>query len=109
MAVEIKGDWTIFKHKYSSFWSWRLPDDEKLVTIIMDEMSITQRLSYVATAMIDYFMGFPTKVGKEDNNLKQRESNALTIMVKSMKSGFKQAIVLQPQRVWIKLWMKELI
>lgn len=70
----------------------RLPADEKLVTIVLDEMSITQRLTYVANAKVDYFQGFPTKVGNEDNSLTQRANNALTIMVKSIKSGFKQAI-----------------
>lgn len=69
-----------------------LPINEKLVTIVMDEMSITQRLTYIANAKEDYFMGFPTKIGKEETNINQRASLVLTIMVKSIKSGFKQAI-----------------
>ncbi|XP_065082061.1 uncharacterized protein LOC135704508 [Ochlerotatus camptorhynchus] len=69
-----------------------LPEDEKLVTVFIDEMSVSQRLTYVANSDPDYFMGFPTKVGKETVNMNQRASAALTIMVKSIKSGFKQAI-----------------
>lgn len=40
-----------------------LPLDERVVTIFLDEMSISQRLTYVANAKTDYFTGFPTKVG----------------------------------------------
>lgn len=55
-------------------------------------MSVSQRLTYVANSEPDYFMGFPSKVNSEPTNLSQRASTALTIMVKSIKSGFKQAI-----------------
>lgn len=55
-------------------------------------MSVAQRLTYVANGQPDYFTGFPTKVNDTNVNINERASSALAIMVKSMKSGFKQAI-----------------
>lgn len=69
-----------------------LPEDEKLVTIFIDEMSVSQRISYCANAKMDYFTGLATRIGNEENNVMKRASSALTVMIKSMKSGFKQPI-----------------
>lgn len=90
--LQIKDGYSTTVLKLLKFRVAGLPEDEKLVTIFIDEMSVSQRLTYFANSQPDYFMGFPTKVGRESTNFNQRASSALTIMVKSIKSGFKQAI-----------------
>lgn len=70
-----------------------LKEDEKLVTLFLDEMAITERVTYFYKAKPDYFSGFPTKLPGQDNtNTKVRAKSALTLMIKTIRSGFKQAI-----------------
>lgn len=42
-----------------------LQDDEKLVTLFLDEMAISERVLYFPHAKPDYFSGFPTKLPGE--------------------------------------------
>lgn len=90
--IEIKEGYSSVVLKLLKFKAAGLPDDEKLVTIFIDEMSVAERLSYCANGNPDYFTGFATKIGNEEIDIKQRASSALTVMIKSIKSGFKQPI-----------------
>lgn len=70
-----------------------LPLDEKLVTIFFDEMAITEKITYFGNAKVDYFSGYPTKLPSSTYvNTSVRAKSALVVMIKSIKSGFKQAI-----------------
>lgn len=70
-----------------------LPEDEKLVSIFFDEMAITERISYFGNAQPDYFTGFKTRLpGANQVDISSRAKSVLVLMVKSIKSGFKQAI-----------------
>lgn len=66
---------------------------EKLVTLFIDEIALSERVSYFFNAKPDFFCGFPTKTPEMDRtNTKVRAKSALTLMIKTIKSGFKQAI-----------------
>lgn len=54
-----------------------LPRDERVVTIFLDEMSVSQRITYVANAKTDYFTGFPTKVSNLKFDVKEAKKNHL--------------------------------
>lgn len=70
-----------------------LKDSEKLVSVFLDEISLKERLCYFANAKPDYFVGFPSKLpGDKKVNAKTRANSSLTLMIKTIKSGFKQAI-----------------
>lgn len=90
--IDIKEGYSTAVLKLLKFKAAGLPEDEKLVTMFIDEMSVSQRLTYCANGNPDYFTGFATKVNNEETDIKQRASSALTIMIKSIKSGFKQPI-----------------
>lgn len=56
-------------------------------------MAITERVTYVPNAKPDYFSGFPTKLpGQHGTNVGVRAKSSLTLMIKTLKSGFKQAV-----------------
>lgn len=90
--LEIKEGYTTSILQLLKLRAAGLQEDEKLVTVFVDEMSVEKRLTYISNAKEDYFNGFETKLYHEDTNLQQLASNALTVMIKSIKSGFKQAI-----------------
>lgn len=70
-----------------------LSEEEKLVSIFFDEMAITEKITYFGNAKPDYFKGFPTKLpGKSDISTNVRAKSALVLMIKSIRSGFKQSI-----------------
>lgn len=59
-----------------------LEPSEKFITLFIDEMAITERLTYIPTKLPD----------QHETNVGVRAKSALTLMVKTLKSGFKQAI-----------------
>lgn len=70
-----------------------MEEAEKLVTLFIDEIALTERISYYFNAKPDVFCGFPSKTpGQDKIDTKARAKSALTLMIKTIKSGFKQAI-----------------
>lgn len=91
--IEIKDGFSENILKLLKIKSETLPEDERVVTLFLDEMAITEKVSYVANADPDYILGFPTKLpNQQGSDVKVRAKSCLTLMIKTMKSGIKQAI-----------------
>lgn len=65
---------------------------ERVVSVVVDEMTLRPNLTYHGKSKPDVILGFPTKLPDKDLQTDVSASSVLVVMVKGLVLGFKQSV-----------------